>query len=114
MWLDTTVLDKVLNHENLALLIDTYLLLDKTFVKNLDNTVTGGQLQNTPVENRLQVVNELCFGNIAREYILKMWVFEGMLNLMLAHRNLPLDPYWEDKIKKSALFCKEDNRNKPE
>lgn len=114
MWLDTDILDRVLNHENLALLIDTYLLLDKTFVKNLDNTVTGGQLQNTPVENRLQVVKELCFGNTAREYILKMWVLEHMLNLMLTHRNLPIDHYWEDKIKKSSLLCNEDNRNKPE
>lgn len=38
MWLNTDILDRVLNHENLALLINTYLLLDKTFVKNLDNT----------------------------------------------------------------------------
>ena len=50
MWLNTDILDRVLNHENLALLINTYLLLDKTFVKNLDNTITGGQLQNTSVE----------------------------------------------------------------
>lgn len=42
-----------------------------------------------------------------------MWVLEHMLNLMLAHRNLPIDPYWEDKIKKSSLLCNEDNRNKP-
>ena len=50
MWLHTDILDRVLNHENLALLINTYLLLDKTLVKNLDNTITGGQLQNTSVE----------------------------------------------------------------
>ena len=50
MWINTDILDRVLNHENLALLINTYLLLDKTFVKNLDNTITGGQLQNTSVE----------------------------------------------------------------
>ena len=50
MWLNTDILDRVLNHENLALLINTYLLLDKTFVENLDNTITGGQLQNTSVE----------------------------------------------------------------
>ena len=50
MWLNTDILDRVLNHENLALQINTYSLLDKTFVKNLDNTITGGQLQNTSVE----------------------------------------------------------------
>lgn len=113
MIFDTDALNKVLNHENLALLLDTYLLTDKTFVEHLDSTITGGQLQKTSIENRLQVVKTLCFCNTAREYILKMWVLEGMLNLMLVHRNLPLDPYWEDKIKKSALLCKEDNKNKP-
>lgn len=113
MWLDTNVLDRVLNHENLALLLDTYLLTDKNFVEHLDGTITNGRLKETPIENRLQVVKTLCFCNTAREYILKMWVLEGMLNLMLVHRNLPLDPYWEDKIKKSALLCKEDNKNKP-
>ncbi len=114
MIFDTDALNKVLNYENLSLLLDTYLLTDKTFVENLDNTITNGLLKKTPIESRLQFIKTYCFCNTAREYILKMWVLEHMLNLMLIHRNIPIDPYWEDKIKKSALLCNSDNKNKPE
>lgn len=114
MIFDTDVLNKVLNHENLTLLLDTYLLTDKTFVENLDNTITNGLLKKTSIESRLQFIKTYCFCNTAREYILKMWVLEHMLNLMLIHRNLSIDPYWEEKIKKSALLCNSDNKNKPE
>lgn len=113
MTFSTDALDKVLNRENLAVLLDTYLLIDNIFVEHLDNTITNGLLEKTPIENRLQFIKTYCFCNTAREYILKMWVLEHMLNLMLIHRNIPLDPYWEDKIKKTALLCDRDNKNKP-
>lgn len=104
--LDNVDIDKILPNDELKYYIETFLISDREFIKDVDLSLCDGKMKNMDFDDRKRYF-DFNIGNGARTYILKLLTLKHLSKILLHNVEYFIDIYWKDRLEKINFNIKE-------